>query len=123
MGAYHQEFTRAYIECMLWSSTDDSTPQGGDPLDANYSADDISPDAMEKIVDECNRFQSENRRYLRYRNDSHGGHDFWLTRNRHGCGFWETPEWPELSGRKLTKAAHAFGEQNPYVHEGKIYLD
>lgn len=35
-------FTKVYIETALWSSTDESTPQGGEPLDHNYSASDIS---------------------------------------------------------------------------------
>ena len=34
------DFTLAYIECALWASNDDSTPQGGDPLDSNYGIDD-----------------------------------------------------------------------------------
>ena len=42
-------FTLAYIEAALWSSNDDSTPQGGEPLDANYGIKDIDPDTLEKM--------------------------------------------------------------------------
>ena len=46
-------FTRAYVEAALWSSTDESNDQGGDPLDANYSIDDIAPETMELIVEDA----------------------------------------------------------------------
>lgn len=29
----HDAFTSAYIECALWSTNDESTPQGGEPLE------------------------------------------------------------------------------------------
>jgi hypothetical protein len=50
------------------------------------------------------------------------GHDFWLTRNGHGAGFWDG-DWPEPLATVLTDAAHAFGELSPYVgDDGLIYL-
>src|SRR6056300_403211 len=36
------------------------------------------------------------------------GHDFWLTRNRHGAGFWDG-DWAD-DGDTLTELAHSFGE-------------
>ena len=36
------------------------------------------------------------------------GHDFLLTRNGHGAGFWDG-DWPEAEGRELTKHAKAQG--------------
>jgi hypothetical protein len=53
-------FTRAYIEAMLWSSHDESDERGGNPMDSNYSEDDIAPEALETIVADCRRFQEEN---------------------------------------------------------------
>jgi len=54
------DFTLAYIEAALWSSNDDSTPQGGEPLDANYGIDDIDPDTLAEMIEDCQRFQEEN---------------------------------------------------------------
>ena len=49
-------------------------------------------------------------------------HDFWLTRNRHGAGFWDG-DYEEEAGKKLTEIAHSFGEVHPYVgDDGKIYI-
>ena len=42
------DFTRAYIEAALWSSNDDATPSGGEPLDGNYGIEDIDPDTLAK---------------------------------------------------------------------------
>ena len=50
---------------------------------------------------------------------AHAGHDFALTRNRHGVGFWDG-DWP-VYGDLLTKLAHSFGEIELYVSdEGEI---
>jgi hypothetical protein len=46
------------------------------------------------------------------------GHDLWLTRNRHGAGFWDRGYGP--LGDELTKMAHSFGEQSTY--EGDDHL-
>jgi len=41
------------------------------------------------------------------------GHDFWLTRNRHGSGFWDE-DIGDVGGQ-LTEAAWACGEFNLYI--------
>ncbi|MCK5613434.1 hypothetical protein KAR91_66805 [Candidatus Pacearchaeota archaeon] len=39
------------------------------------------------------------------------GHDFWLTRNGHGAGFWDRPEvWGKVEAKKLTDLSEQFGE-------------
>ena len=49
------------------------------------------------------------------------GHDFWLTRNRHGAGFWDRG-YPEAIGKALTDAAHAEGSADWCVgDDGNIY--
>lgn len=48
------------------------------------------------------------------------GHDFALTRNGHGAGFWDG-DWP-VYGDLLTKASESFGEIDPYAgDDGLIY--
>jgi len=115
-------FTKAYVEAALWSSNDERDDSGGQPLDRNYSANDIHPDAMKIIIADCTKFQTDNADLLtedfcltRLSADVQGGHDFWLTRNGHGCGFWETSDWESDAGDRLTKSAHSFGEINLYV--------
>jgi hypothetical protein len=112
-------FTEAYITASLWSTNDESTPSGGEPLDDNYGVSDIAPEAMAKIKADCARFQEENRELLEKAYETYvsrdgfsgaalAGHDFWLTRCGHGVGFWDRG-LGEI-GKALTKASKAFGE-------------
>ena len=118
-------FTRAFLECALWSSNDGSRDDGGDPLDMNYTIDDIDPTCLTGLMAECEAFQEANADALdacSMRVDLAGaGHDFWLTRNRHGAGFWDG-DWFEPHATTLTESSHKFGEVILYVGDnGMIY--
>lgn len=116
------DFTKAYIECALWSSLDDETP-----LDEEHSTEDLHPDTLRKMIEDCAAFQKTNRELIERReprqtaaNYTRAGHDFWLTRNGHGSGFWDG-DWPQ-DGEALTEASKKFGECNLYVGDnGFIY--
>jgi hypothetical protein len=113
-------FTAAYIEAALWSSNDESTPDGGKPMDENYSIDDIAPATLERMKADCEKFQSANADLIKGE-EQRAGHDFWLTRNEHGAGFWDG-DWEEETGDKLTAASKVFGEFSLYIgDDGKIY--
>lgn len=110
---------RAYFECALWASTDDY----GQALDRSYNIDDIAAADVEAAADFVRDFITENRADIdaaiahptvRYTMES-VGHDLWLTRNRHGAGFWDRG-LGEI-GDRLTKAAHAAGESTLYVND------
>ena len=113
------KFTTAYIEASLWSSADNSD-KGGRPLDDNYSVKDIAPETLESIVQDCKAFQES------HADDIGGdleqaGHDFALTRNRHGAGFWDG-DWDDDVGARLTEASHGFGCIDLYIgDDGFIY--
>ena len=120
-----------YIEAALWSTNDESDESGGEPMDANYSRDDIHPDTIAKMRADVEKFVNENHVDLRLWDgnttvEQQAGHDFWLNRCGHGCGFWES-EWTDLPtnpGERLDKAAQAFGEFNLYVgDDGMIHGD
>jgi hypothetical protein len=124
------EFTRAYLEATLWSSNDESNEQGGDPMDRNYSVEDISPECIQSSIADCNRFRQENARDLELAElaDSRAGFCFSLSRARHGSGFFDEyssstePGEPYEACQRLQDACRAFGEQNFYVgDDGKIY--
>jgi hypothetical protein len=111
------DFTTGYIECALWSSTDDD----GNPLDDDYGPEDIAPDSLASMVEDCTMFQRDHARDLEDCDASRAGHDFWLTRNRHGAGYWDG-DYPQDIGRRLTDAAHAWGSSDLYVgDDGMIH--
>lgn len=115
-------FTRAYIECALWLSTDNSTDSGGEPLDKNYSASDLAPETLAKMVADCSKFQAETETLREDYPDENAGHDFWLTRNGHGAGFWENDFGTEANCEALTKHCEAFGACDLYIgDDGLIY--
>lgn len=117
-------FTKAYLTCMLWAENDESTPQGGEPLDLNYSIEDLAPLAQAIAWRECRNFQ-EAAKGLIDGKEEQAGHDFWLTRNGHGAGFWDRPEiYGEQNADILTRMAKVAGTQNPVVgDDGLIYLE
>ena len=47
------------------------------------------------------------------------GHDFWLTRNGHGAGFWDG-DWPENFGEFATDICDEAGEADVYSEHGII---
>lgn len=122
-------FFDAYVTIALWSSMDESTPNGGEPMDANYSRKDIAPKTLSKMKRDCQDF------FMRWGGTidlamntksgytvEHAGHDFWLTRNGHGSGFWDQ-DLGEV-GDILTHAAKELGEFGLYVgDDGQIYGD
>lgn len=108
-------FARAYFECALWSSTDDA----GQPLDKNYNWSYITGTTLLKMVEDCAKFQQENFDHLVDYPLINAGHDFWLTRNHHGAGFWENDFGTKEQCAALTKASHSFGEFHLYVTDSK----
>jgi len=125
-------FTEAYIEAAIWSSMDESDESGGRPIDENYGPEDLSSEALSAMSDDCRRFQADNEADLdeyesvvatgpEWTPSEQAGHDFWLTRNGHGAGFWSR-DVGEV-GDRLSKAAEQFGEQYLYVgDDGKLYV-
>ena len=109
------DFTRAYIECALWSSTDDD----GRPLDDGEHY--LSAQAHTKMETDCASFQRENAELLAElapalphdNAEQEAGHDFWLTRNGHGTGFWDRG-LGDL-GKRLSVASEAYGEADLYL--------
>lgn len=120
--AFKDAFFEGYVECALWSETDESDPSGGEPLDSNYGAEDIAPEAMAEMRKDCDDFCDENKDLLCESglDPAQAGHDFMLTRNGHGAGFWDRGLGDV--GDDLSDAARVYGTQGLYVgDDGKIY--
>ena len=115
-----------YLDCMFWAETDQTNEQGGNPLEDNYSFEDIDAATLKSIETDCDKFLEQALVLVPDLLDKHEeefiGHDFWLTRNGHGAGFWDG-DYDKTMGELLTKLSHEFGEVNPYVgDDGKVYL-
>ncbi len=113
-----QTFLRADVECALWSSTDEN----GEPLDGLDA--ELSYSAQIRFARDCKDFIAGNAEaldaYVSERDWESAGHDFWLTRNGHGAGFWD--RGLGQLGRALTDASKPYGPCDLYVgDDGKIY--
>ena len=123
-----KEMFLAYLEAALWSSMDNADESGGEPLDTNYDFSDIDDETLKQMKKDCLKFREEmpeleddGSEFLPDKFFEQLGHDFWLTRNRHGAGFWDG-DWSKEDGKKLTDLAHKFGEFDLYIgDDGKIH--
>lgn len=111
-----------YVTCALWCSLDDK----GESLDSMFSENDIAPESLSAMREDCRKFATDNASIFaacigQGKCDwSLAGHDYWLTRNGHGCGFWDG-DWPKEAGEALSKACR-YHEVDLYVgDDGKVY--
>ena len=122
-------FTRSYVEAALFTSHDESD-ESGYCLDRNHDAEDIAPETLAEMANDCRKFQEANAEWIteenyvvqsEYSAEDMAGYHFWLTRNGHGSGFWNG-NWAEEAGDALTKASEAYGGYHLYLgDDGKIY--
>jgi hypothetical protein len=107
-----------YVVCALWSSTGEDD----EPLDDSYDSHDIAPETLAKMREDVADFIGANVPLLldsRLSNEQIG-HDFWLTRNGHGTGFWD--RGLNEVGDRLAAACKPYGSVDLYVgDDGKVY--
>lgn len=119
------EFTRGYVTCALWLC--DESPGSGEWSKFDEFFADLSTAALKSMQDDCVTFQGLNAETLAlaYEHDAYtaarAGHDFWLTRNRHGSGFWDGDLGE--AGDALTTAAHSYGERSLYRGDDKLIYE
>ena len=112
-------FTRAYIEAMFFTDAGPDNPE----LEEKAAFENFAQETVDRIISDCAAFELANKALLNQAgDDEQNGHDFWLTRNHHGAGFWDRG-YPESIGEALTRAAHGFGEVSLCLGDsGKLYL-
>lgn len=132
-----EDFIQGYMGCALWQAPED---EKGKNLD-EFSIFDFDPKSEAEIREECADFVKANEKDLdlyeqtifavRSGKNSGGdggsaaeyaGHDFCLTRNGHGAGFWD--RGLGALGDRLTKAAKVYGEFFIYAgDDGKVHVE
>jgi hypothetical protein len=140
----HSKRLQAYVQTALWSSTGDNA----EPLDRGRDMDDLAPITRLIMERELNHFfklleiiqvtdpalsQGELQHGLatglsctqslydvvtEFTDDEHIAHDFWLTRNRHGAGFWDG-DYGKY-GDQLTSIAKTFSEVDLYIGDDNL---
>lgn len=115
------DFTFAYLVCAIWTSHDDTCESFYD----NHMMSDLAVETINKAKEDCSSFLEKAKDILSQIPETYSinnaGHDFWLTRNHHGAGYWDR-SFGDL-GKELTKIAEKFGECDLYKgDDGALYM-
>ena len=106
---------QSYLHTALWSSIDED-----EPMDCDYDVDDFSEEAIGQAECDLVSFFGLARDLIVDDVKTTVAHDFWLTRNGHGAGFWDGDY---EHGDELTEICKQFKELSPYAgDDGKIYF-
>jgi hypothetical protein len=146
-------FTQGYIEAMFFTDCEHGSVQEGEDdfsrvwnpeTDSSLPGDvgfyDLDADTLVDIIADCTKYQADNAALLEraYELTADGlaytperaGHDFWLTRNGHGAGFWSrTFEGDATIGDELAatcgwRSKGGYGEVwTTLGDDGKVYVN
>ena len=111
-GKKFGDFKKGYGEALKWTE--------------EFRKYNFSSKGMEKLRNDCGEFFSKNIVQLKEATDQDdydygaAGHDYWLTRNGHGAGFWDR----DLGkvGDELTKACE-YTEVHAFLIDKKIHME
>lgn len=114
-------FLDHYIAAVIFTDTGEAEQP---PSDAEFS-----PEAIASAEADCEAFQKAAAADLAEAYERAGydfryaAHDFWLTRNGHGAGFWDRDALSDGLGDRLTAHCKAFKQVDTYEgDDGKIYF-
>ncbi len=96
MKDFKEIILRSYIETALWTEMLD-----------DYAIDSIDQDSLKEVEKDIETFIEKAGYLLDGLDPSQVGHDFLLTRNSHGAGFWDGDYEKEV-GEKLTEISKSF---------------
>ncbi len=99
-----------YLFAALWTAELDSR-----------DIDEIALASKENAIKDIDSFVEKAGTLLDGMNEEQVGHDFWLTRNGHGAGFWDRG-LGEV-GKKLTEICKEFKELNVFGDEPEIIIE
>ena len=114
-------FMEAYLEALIFTEEERLDEQYAewceehDKDDSGWGTTDITVSSLKRIIKDCKDFEKACEKAgldLEKWGETQAGHDFWLTRNGHGAGFWDRGK---KDGDALTKIAEKFGEVSAYV--------
>ena len=110
------EFTEGYLTCAAWADA----PDGSTARFTKQSRAEALVDCQQFISD-CGPLFYE---ALELRDAEHLGHDFWLTRNGRGTGFWDRKELEVKDiGRDLSTLCKDLRSISLYAERGWLHFD
>ncbi len=121
----NKKMVQQYLVTALWAESD----RNDEPFDRNYSVEDISAKSVARAEKDCAQFYEKAQAALKAEgfdivelDEELLGHDFWLTRNGHGAGFWDG-DYEKRVGEILTKISQEFGEIYAIDDRGQVFIE
>tara|TARA_R110000822_G_C15278495_1_gene489940 strand:+ start:990 stop:1385 length:396 start_codon:yes stop_codon:yes gene_type:complete len=113
MTKKENQFYLAYVEAIYFTDTgEDDEPDTDAEMDQDF---------MRESMIDCLAMYGRIACYLSDDNVEQAGHDFWLTRNGHGIGYWDRPEiYGQNMAENYTKWAESFGPADPVFDDVTI---
>lgn len=116
-------FIQGFLACMLWSTTNEGDASLGDC----HGLEDLDEFARQGLVDRCNAFITANAKDLLAATGQPGytfsraGHDFMLSSNGHGAGFFD--RGLGQAGDRLQEAANRAPATQAYLgDDGRVHV-
>jgi hypothetical protein len=108
-----QTMIESYLDTALWVQFD---------TEENINKDNLSLDAKMQAIQDCSNFLHLLNYDVKHIDSIQMGHDFFLTRNRQGAGFWDRDNGD--FGILLTDLSHKFTEFTPIIgDDGLVYFE
>lgn len=112
------DFWRGYTQAIGFTAHDDSESgeslfSGSGDFDSNHPdcadeyLDKLTEDERKELLNDASGFFFDNLADI-VDNAEQAGHDFHLTRNHHGCGFWDG-DWTDEVEQRLTESSKTYG--------------
>lgn len=133
-----ETITRHYLIALLWTMPgDDNCENPGDDIAIEGLPQETIQHAKDDVISFVKSCGELFDKVMACYDDGYGyhpdagsaeaafGHDFALTRNGHGAGFWDRDSegLPRVLGEALTRVCESFGESNLYIgDDGRVYF-
>ncbi len=106
------EVTNQYIETAIWADLPEDSE-----LDSSHVTGESWSNARASVELFLDSIEEDLEEYLELSDAGQLGHDFWLTRNGHGAGFWDRENLTEELKNSLTDHAKSLSEVNLFACE------
>ncbi|MFK0015709.1 hypothetical protein [Streptomyces sp. NPDC091027] len=122
---YVQAFTLSALQSALWADAMPDEEDGemglGDAAQ-QYDLSDMDEKSREEFLGYCRDFCVSNFDDLADISPERAGHDFWMTSQGHGCGFWDG-DYPAELGDRLTQASKPYHFDSVWVWDSGIVIE
>ena len=118
------DFTKGYLDCAEWLIPEPSNDCPN--ITTREKIRGWTKKAIARAKRDCMDFQKAYAADLALYEEITGrdmrsaGHDFWLTRNRHGAGFWDRGAGE--AGKRLTEMSRPYGDCDVDPYKGWLHL-